>query len=75
MSGMEQVTEIDGDRIRILALSRGGYWLPLFELEITPEVMDIYRVPLLLKAESLGHLDQSYVKLLPEGEGLATPQS
>lgn len=56
---MEQVLEIDGDRIRILALTREGCWLPLFELEITEEIFDLYRIPLFLKAEALGHLSQS----------------
>ena len=55
---MEQIIEINDDRIKILALSHEGVWLPFMEIEIIEKFFNIYRAPLLLKIECLGQSSQ-----------------
>ena len=71
---MEHIMEFDSDKIRILALSREGIWLPFMEIDITEKIMAVYRVPLLLKAEYLGQESQSNDQVSPESFNLPIPQ-
>jgi hypothetical protein len=56
---MEKVMEVDGSKIRILALSKSGVWLPLAEVRVTEEIFQAHRVPLLIKIEELEDKDPS----------------
>lgn len=59
---LEQVFEVDGDKVWISALSREGVWLRLFEIPNTSadKIWNVYRVPLFLKIECSGQDSQSY---------------